>query len=1118
MRKLILNYLIFSFIISIASFSNQEPKSSDSDVRLHCQGRQIVDGLSNPVHLRGIYARGAKILSENDIVRIKGWGCNFMRITIPFDENYWQTVNGGTFDINLRGILREEDLVQMDRIAGWCENQQIYFMFCQQPTYQGFDFDLLAHFPTDPSLYAEQMAAVATIFSTRYQQYDYLVGYEPFGEPFGVDSIFEYIAYKQIVTAVVDAHRAIEPDRIISVAAADGASPSGLPNSIQIDRDNIIYTFSYYPSRPIVSYRPWYGDLRYPGRIPDFYKSKAIWLDTDFLLNDSGLADAISKSQSWDVPIYCHEFGSWGADWDTVAPCGSSERIMLDTVQIFEDNLINWVIWRWETGATDVPQHWKQLWIGQPNNRVTIEPHGGTFVDSVNITLQSFVEGGEIRYTVDGSTPTETSPLYSDAFELTDSTTVKSRVFHTELSDTPIDTAIFNEGGETAVFSQGALAGLDYKYYEGDWSAIPDLDAMTPVSTGTCSSFDPTLGSNTDGKALLWEGLLNVSDGAVYYFNARVETQGELQLFINDTRVVLCGYSANASSYSVGLIALEEGLHPIRLAYTRPSGAGSLFEIQIQRPSDSGFVDIPSSMLFREINVPPSFLSDPIEKGPAYVGWPYHDSMLSSVTDANSYTRLRFTKTEGPSWLNISRTGVLSGIPEDKNLGLNVFTVHVEDQYGEEDEAVMNLRVDSGTPSGFIYVDASAQGQEDGTNWDDAFTRIENAIQSVISNTTMCPILLAGGIYDISNSLTLVDEVSLYGGWSNNIRDPKQFPSIIMQQEGNSVVILDNVRDTRLDGFQISGGYATAGGGIYCLNLGPSNWIVNCTISNNFALSKGGGICSENSSPFLDCLTIQENQVGNSEDAGFAGGGGLYVDGGCVTLSRCLIRNNNAIPFEMEKKEAGGIYVYRGSVTMTNCILTGNTGHRGGGIALRSSDESSFINCTFSENDAQYWGTNLILTLQNCPFTAINCIFEGGNRSIRWHSSTAPLPAYRATVTNCLFYSFLDGSTPSDVYASGVNFTGNQLNDPYLLNYGTFLGNFRKPNTSPLFKDKENEDFDLAHESAAIDRGINEQNVPVYDFVGRTRPSDGDNNGTEEFDIGAYEYLYKVTYPQWIFY
>jgi len=62
-----------------------------------------------------------------------------MRITVPFDSDYWNTVNGGVFDINKRGILREEDLLGMDQIATWCENNQMYFMFCQQPTYQGFD-------------------------------------------------------------------------------------------------------------------------------------------------------------------------------------------------------------------------------------------------------------------------------------------------------------------------------------------------------------------------------------------------------------------------------------------------------------------------------------------------------------------------------------------------------------------------------------------------------------------------------------------------------------------------------------------------------------------------------------------------------------------------------------------------------------------------------------------------------------------------------------------------------------------------------------------------------------------------------------------------------------------
>jgi glucose/arabinose dehydrogenase len=80
----------------------------------------------------------------------------------------------------------------------------------------------------------------------------------------------------------------------------------------------------------------------------------------------------------------------------------------------------------------------------------TMSPAGGSFGGPVTVSLTSATAGAAIRYTLNGTTPTSASPLYSGPLVLPSTTTVQARTFVAGFLDSAVATATFTIAAPTA--------------------------------------------------------------------------------------------------------------------------------------------------------------------------------------------------------------------------------------------------------------------------------------------------------------------------------------------------------------------------------------------------------------------------------------------------------------------------------------------------------------------------------------------------------------------------------------------------------------------------------------------------------------------------------------------
>ena len=218
------------------------------------------------------------------------------------------------------------------------------------------------------------------------------------------------------------------------------------------------------------------------------------------------------------------------------------------------------------------------------------------FAEPLAVALATTTAGAEIRYTLDGSEPTETSALYAAPVPVDRSLTLKAKGFKPGAA--PSRTLTLE--AEKAVFRKGAPAGetatrpgVAYSYYEGVFSCVNDIRKGKYVSSGTMPAPSIAQAPQEDHFAYVFTGLILIPERGVWEFMTKSDDGSVLT--IGDRRVV-DNDGSHASVMATGRVALEAGLHPYTLLYFEDY-EGQDLSWGWKAPGAEGFEAIPEANL-----------------------------------------------------------------------------------------------------------------------------------------------------------------------------------------------------------------------------------------------------------------------------------------------------------------------------------------------------------------------------------------------------------------------------------------------------------------------------------------------------------------------------------------
>lgn len=211
--------------------------------------------------------------------------------------------------------------------------------------------------------------------------------------------------------------------------------------------------------------------------------------------------------------------------------------------------------------------------VSRPEISVQYDPQ--TLRPTVSMTCST--PDAVLRYTVDGTPPTDKSPAYAQPFPVNENRLVRARAFKTGLLASREDTLAVKIHAMLPSLSmyRQPQQGLSVEVAQPAQYSIQSLLYATPIKRGVALNFELDPLCKEDKCGMVWKGYFYAPETRGYQFFLESDDGSQLEL---DGQVIVDNGGDHGMEEKTGIAHLQQGWHQLRLIYFN-SGGGSGFKV-----------------------------------------------------------------------------------------------------------------------------------------------------------------------------------------------------------------------------------------------------------------------------------------------------------------------------------------------------------------------------------------------------------------------------------------------------------------------------------------------------------------------------------------------------------